>query len=229
MTLWKDDDDLFRLMKEELFTAVLGDILDKLGHRNQFLPPHIRPLRDDMIVAGRAMTVLNRDIEQLAPPAGDPLPDKPYGLLFESLDDLKANEVYVAAGGSPSYALWGGLMTTRALVLKSAGVVLDGFLRDTKEILSLNFPSFAHGHYSPDQAGRGKVLDFRVAIDIGGVAIQSGDIIYGDVDGVVVIPRAIEQDTIRLSLEKVRTENQVKQALLQGMSTVEAYQTFGIL
>ncbi len=229
MKLWKDDDDLFRLMKEELFTAVLGDILDKHGHRNQFLPPHIHPLREDMVVAGRAMTVLNRDIDRLDLPAGDPLHQKPYGLLFESLDDLKANEVYVAAGGSPSYALWGGLMTTRALFLKSAGVVLDGYLRDTKEILGLNFPSFSHGHYSPDQAGRGKVVDFRVSIDIGGVAIQSGDIIYGDIDGVVVIPRAIEQDIIELSLEKVRTENQVKQALLQGMSTVKAYETFGIL
>jgi regulator of RNase E activity RraA len=227
--LWQDDDELFRLMKKELFSAVLGDILDKHEHRNQFLPPHIQPLREDMVVVGRAMTILNKDFDQIKLPGNDPINQKPYGLLFESLDDLKPNEVYVASGGSPRYALWGGLMSTRAIYLKSAGVVLDGYLRDTKEILSLNFPAFSHGHYAPDQAGRGKVVDFRVPVEIGGVRIQSGDIIYGDIDGVVIIPRAIEQSVIELSLEKVRTENLVKQALQKGMSTVDAFATYGVL
>jgi regulator of RNase E activity RraA len=227
--LWQDDDELFRLIKEELFSAVLGDILDKHEHRNQFLPPHIQPIRGDMVVVGRAMTIQNKDFDQIKVAENDPLNHKPYGLLFESLDDLKPNEVYIATGGSPRYALWGGLMSTRAMYLKCSGVVLDGYLRDTKEILSLNFPAFAHGHYAPDQAGRGKVVDFRVPIEIGGVRIQPGDIIYGDIDGVVVIPRTIEQSVIELSLEKVRTENQVKVALLKGMSTVDAFATYGIL
>ncbi len=227
--LWQDDDELFRLMKEKLFSAVLGDTLDKHEHRNQFLPPHIQPLREDMVVVGRVMTILNKDFDPIEVADSDPINQKPYGLLFESLDDLKPNEVYVATGGSPRYALWGGLMSTRAIYLKSAGVVLDGYLRDTKEILNLNFPAFSNGRYVPDQAGRGKVIDFRIPIEIAGVYIQSGDIIYGDIDGVVIIPRAIEQSVIELSLEKVGNENLVKQALQKGMSTVDAFATYGTL
>jgi len=99
MKEWKDDKALFALIKEELYTAVVGDIMDKMGYTRQFLPPRIRPLRDDMLVAGRAMTVLEADVLDAGKEKGmNPVLKRSFGLMLEALDDLKEDEVYVCSG-----------------------------------------------------------------------------------------------------------------------------------
>jgi len=227
---WKDDRELFELAQKELFTAVVGDILDQMGLLHQFLPPRIKPLERGMRAIGRAMTVLEADYFQERGPADrNPLSARSFGLLFEALDDLKPQEVYVCAGGSPRYALWGGLMTTRALWLKAAGAVMDGFARDTLEILELGFPTFAHGSFAQDQGPRGKVVDWRVPIEIEAVRINPGDIVFGDLDGVLVIPREAEEEAFRRALEKARGERKVAQAIRGGMGAAEAWNKFGIM
>ena len=227
---WSDDVELFALMRRELFTAVVGDVLDRLGLIHQFLPPRIQPLRDDMVVVGRAMPVLEADFFVESGATGsNPISRQPFGVMFQALDDLKPGEVYVATGGSPRYALWGELMSTRAIKLGAAGAVLDGYSRDTHGILRLNFPTFSHGRYAQDQGARGKVVDFRVPIEIAGLRIQPGDLIFGDLDGVLVVPRAAEVEAIQRAFEKVRAENLVCQAIEQGMSTVEAFATYGVM
>src|SRR5690242_18877684 len=130
---WRSDEELFALARRELFTALVGDAMDQLGLVRQFLPPHIRPLHDAMVVIGRAMPVVEADRDDLAGSSlpADPRLDRPFGLMFEALDDLKPGEVYVCTGASPSYALWGELMSTRARTLGAAGAVLDGYSRDT--------------------------------------------------------------------------------------------------
>ena len=183
--IWKNDQDLFALMKEHLFSAVVGDILDQMGYLHQFIPPQVQPLHPTMVVVGRAMPVFLQDISANSEPRKF---RKPFGLMLEALDALKANEVYIATGGSPSYALWGELMSTRAMKLGAAGAVLDGYTRDADGILSLNFPTFSHGCYAQDQAPRGEVVDFRIPVTIGEVEINPGDIIFGDRDGVCIIP-----------------------------------------
>ncbi|HJY13254.1 MAG TPA: RraA family protein, partial [Flavobacterium sp.] len=177
---WKNDDALFDIVRNELYTAVVGDVMDKLGLLNQFLPPQIQPLQDDMFIIGRAMTVLEADVVSDSS-SNNPVLNKPFGLMLEALDDLKKNEVYICTGSSPSYALWGELMATRAQILGAAGAVVDGYSRDTRGILELKFPSFSYGRYAQDQAPRGKVIDFRVPIEIKGVRINSGDIVIGDI------------------------------------------------
>ncbi|NWF69997.1 MAG: RraA family protein [Chloroflexi bacterium] len=229
MTLWNSDDELFAHIRKELFTAVLGDVLDKMGLLHQFLPPTIRALRPDMLLVGRAMPVLEADFFAEKIEGSSPLSAQPFGLMFRALDDLRPHEVYVATGGSPRYALWGELMSTRAMHLKAAGAVLDGYSRDTHGILRLNFPTFSYGSYGQDQGARGKVVDFRVPVEIAGIPIHPGDILVGDVDGVVVVPRRAEDEAIRRALEKVRTENKVRQAIIDGMSTVEAFTRFGVM
>jgi len=228
--LHKDDAELFALMRNELFTAVVGDVLDKMGFLHQFLPPHLRPLRDDMVVIGRAMPVLESDtfLERNEEGRG-PLSNQPFGVMFHALDDLKPGEVYVAAGSSPRYALWGEMMSTVAKRLGAAGAVLDGYSRDTRGILKLGFPTFSHGRYAQDQGARGKVVDWRTPIEIGGVRVPPGSLIFGDLDGVVVVPREAEEETIVRAIEKVRGENLVAKALREGMSSVEAYKTYGIM
>jgi regulator of RNase E activity RraA len=225
---WKNDDELFGIIREELYTAVVGDIMDKMGLLHQFLSPKIQSLRDDMFVVGRAMTVLEADVVSDSS-SNNPVLNRPFGLMLEALDDLKKNEVYVCTGSSPSYALWGELMATRAQILGAAGAVVDGYSRDTKGILELNFPSFSYGRYAQDQAPRGKVIDFRVPIEMNGVRINSGDIIIGDIDGVCVVPKEFETEVFRLAIEKARGEKMVQKKIQEGMSTVEAFAKFGIM
>ncbi len=228
--MWKDDDELFSLMRCRLFTAVVGDILDTMELTRQFLPPAIKPVANSMVVAGRAMPVLETNCFARTEPAGKlPLSQQPFGLLFHALDDLAPNEVYVATGCAHQFALWGGLMTTRAMHLKAAGAVLDGYSRDTVEVLELGFPVFSLGAYSQDQGPRGKVVDYRVPVEIQGVRVRPGDIVFGDRDGVLVVPREAEVEVISLALEKVQAESSVRTAIKNGMSTVEAFNTFGVM
>jgi regulator of RNase E activity RraA len=230
MESWNNDKELFSLAKKELFSALVGDVLDKLGYLHQFLPPELKPLRPDMVLIGRAMPVLEADVfEEVVENSHNPLMQKPFGLMFEALDDLKEDEVYICTGSSLSYALWGGLMTTRAMKLKAAGSVLDGYSRDTNEILRLNFPTFSMGTYAQDQGPRGKVMDFRIPIEWGGVRINPGDIIFGDRDGVVVVPKEVEKEAFEAALEKGRSEKLILKALQEGMTTVDAFKHFGIM
>lgn len=229
MEKWASDHSLFDTIRKELFTAVIGDIMDKLGYFHQFLPPEIRPLRDDMVLVGRAMTVLEADCFENLSQGANPYMSKPFGLMLEALDDLKENEIYICTGSSPNYALWGELMSSRAIHLKASGAVVDGYSRDTKGILQLNFPTFSYGPYAQDQGPRGKVIDYRVPIEIGKVRINPGDIIVGDIDGVCVIPQSIESEVISAALEKARGEKVVQQAIQDGCSATEAFKKYGIL
>lgn len=230
MKPWKNDNELFDLMKKDLFSAVVGDIMDKHGLLHQFLPPKIQPLRDDMIVAGRAMPVLEADtFEELSLGSKNPLMSKPFGLMLEALDDIKNNEVYICTGASPGYALWGELMSTRVKLLGAAGAVVDGYSRDTIGILALDFPTFSHGRYAQDQAPRGKVIDFRVPIEMAGVRINPGDIVFGDLDGVCIVPQENEEDIIIKALEKAHGEKLVQKAIENGMSAVDSFKKYGIM
>lgn len=120
-------------------------------------------------------------------------------------------------------------MSTRAMHLKAAGAVVDGYSRDTKGILALGFPVFSQGRYAQDQGYRGRVIDYRVPLEIDGVRIGPGDIVFGDLDGVLVIPREAEREAIARALEKVGKENKVRTAIQAGMSTAEAFEKFGVM
>jgi regulator of RNase E activity RraA len=230
MPQWKNDVELFELARRELFTAVVGDIMDKLNLLHQFLPPQIQPLREDMILIGYAMPVLSVDVfQERVAGSANKLMEKPFGLMLEALDDLRTNEVYINTGSSPRNALWGELMTTRARMLGAAGAVLNGYTRDTKGVLQMGFPTFAWGRYAQDSAPRYKVVDFRIPIEIGQVLIRPGDLIFGDLDGVCVIPAEVRDEVFSRALEKARGEKLVKKGIESGMSAVEAFEKFGIM
>ncbi len=230
MRLWNTDDELFKIIQQELFTCVVGDVMDKLHLLHQFLPPQIQPLRQDMIVIGRAMPVLSVDVfEERVLGTANKLMEKPFGLMLEALDDLRPNEVYVNTGSSPRNALWGELMSIRARKLKSSGAVVNGYTRDTKAILKLNFPTFSWGSYGQDSAPRYKVVDFRVPLEIGGVQVRPGDILFGDIDGVCVVPTEASCDVFSKALEKVRGERLVRKALEEGSTAVAAFEKHGIM
>ena len=212
---------LFQLMKDKLYTPVVGDILDGIGYYHQFLPQSIRPLRDDMKLAGKAMTVLMIDV--FGPQK------KPFGLLTEALDQLQENEIYIATGGTQRCAYWGELLTATARTCGAAGAVVNGWHRDTPQVLEQNWPVFSQGCYAQDSSVRTQVVDFRCPIEIGQATIHDGDLLFGDVDGVLVIPQQIADEVIEKSLEKAAGEKVVRKAIEAGMSATDAFAKFGIL
>lgn len=230
MSTWRDDEELFSIARRELFTSVVGDVMDRMGLFHQFLPPAIKPIREDMVVIGRAMPVLAVDVfEERVTGTANKLMEKPFGLMLEALDDLRPNEVYVNTGSSPRNALWGEMMSTRALKLGATGAVLNGYSRDTRAVLKLNFPTFSWGSYGQDSGPRYKVIDFRIRVEIGGVLIKPGDILFGDLDGVLAVPKEAEQEIFSKALEKVRGEKLVKKALEEGSSAAAAFEKYGIM
>lgn len=221
MALWKTETEMFQLMKEKLYTPVVGDILDELGYYHQFLPQNIRPLGDDMKVAGKAMTVLMIDV--FGPQK------KPFGLLTEALDQLKENEIYIAVGGTKRCAYWGELLTATARMRGAVGAVVDGWHRDTPQVLEQNWPVFSCGCYAQDSSVRTQVVDYRCPIEIGQVTIEDGDLIFGDIDGVIVIPKDCAEEVIEKAFRKVAGEKKVRKAIEGGMSATKAFETYGIL
>lgn len=221
MNMWKNEDEMFKLMKEKLYTPVVGDILDELGYYHQFLPQEIRPLTNDMKLAGKACTVLMIDVfgEQ----------KKPFGQLTQALDQLEENEIYIATGGTKRCAYWGELLTATAKTRGAVGAVVNGWHRDTPQVLEQNWPVFSCGCYAQDSSVRTQVVDYRCRIEIGQVTVQNGDIIFGDVDGVIVIPKEVTNTVVEKALEKASGEKVVRKAVESGMSSTEAYAKFGIL
>lgn len=227
---WKNDQALFELARKDLFTAVIGDVMDVMGHLHQFLPPRIKALDPNGFLIGRAMTVLEADVYHHSHGKSDkPLMDRAFGLMLEALDDLQDGEIYVTTGSSPAYALWGELMSIRALQRGAVGAVVDGYHRDTHGINRLKFPVFSHGSYGQDQGPRGKVIAWRVPLDFEGTTINDGDIIVGDIDGVCVVPRNVEDEVFARAFAKARGEKKVQKALEDGMGAQEAWDHFGIM
>ncbi|MGM9588676.1 MAG: RraA family protein [Faecousia sp.] len=234
MARWNNDEALFSLIREKLYTPVVGDILDQMGYTHQFLPMSIRPLTalvppnmvqpfqpdNRNVLVGWACTVLENDIFSQ--------PKKSFGYLTEALDQLRPNEIYVATGAHNS-ALWGELLTATTRTKGAVGAVLDGPTRDTPQVLEQNFPVFCTGCWAQDSSVRTYVCDFRCPIEIGQVTIHDGDLVFGDVDGVLIVPRGIVDEVIEKALEKAAGEKSVRKAIEGGMSATDAFAKFGIL
>jgi 4-hydroxy-4-methyl-2-oxoglutarate aldolase len=215
------DDALFAAIRETLYTPVVGDILDAAGFWHQFLPAAVRPLRENMQLVGRAMPVLIADCWGPQSEA--------FGRMTEALDQLQPGEIYLATGGSRNCAAWGEILTATARMRGGAGAVLDGYHRDTPRVLEQDWPVFSRGSFAQDAGVRSRVIDFRCPVEIEGVRITPGDLVFGDIDGVVVVPQAVEREAIEKALEKARGEKVVRKAIEGGMSSTEAFRKFGIL
>ena len=208
-----------------LSAAILSDIVDSLGLMRRAMRPFVRPLDDAQVMVGRARTGLYMPAYALREG------ENPYEVEIALVDDLQPQEVVVLACNGPSerIAPWGELLTTAAQVRGAAGCVTDGLVRDVRQIRAMGFPVF-HGGIGPlDTKGRARMVDRDVRVECGGVSIDPGDLVFGDVDGVVVIPRSHEHAVMDLALEKVRGEDNTRDALLQGESLANVFKRLGIL
>lgn len=216
-------DSLLEQIRSHLFTAVLGDVLDAQGFTHQFLPPHLRAVSEGPILVGRAMTVQEADITH------DDVVE-PFGKMFEALDDLKPGEIYLCTGSLNPYALWGELMSTRAMSLGAVGAVVDGFHRDTAGIHQLGFPLYSTGAYAQDQRPRGRVTDFRCPIQFAnGTRVDSGDVIVADLDGVLAIPAGALEAVVKAALDKAGAETAIQKSIQAGESTSSVFARTGIM
>jgi 4-hydroxy-4-methyl-2-oxoglutarate aldolase len=209
----------------KLFTAVLSDTLDLLGHTHQVLSPLIRPLDDASVMVGRARTALYMDVYQPPGPGEDP-----YALEITLIDSLKLGEIPVfSCGKTGRVAPWGELLSTAAKVRGASGALMDGLVRDITAIRRIGFPVF-HGGIGPlDSKGRAKVMALDVTIEVAGVAIASGDLVFGDADGVVIVPNAIESEVIGRAFDKLKGEKDTLKELQAGMLLRAVFDKYGVL
>jgi 4-hydroxy-4-methyl-2-oxoglutarate aldolase len=214
--------DIFDLMAQKLAASVISDSLDALGFRDQVMHATIRPLFPEALVVGRAMPVLYAEVFEI--------PDKPYQMEMEVVDSLKPDDVLVAyAPATTKAALWGGLLSTAAKARGARGVVIEGMTRDVKQIASMTFPVFSSGTSPLDSNGRLRVFAYRCAIECGGVLVEPGDIIFGDGDGVVVIPQDVVMEIVNEALRKVEAEHLTEDELKKGTLLRDAYAKHGVL
>ena len=218
---WKSETELFAICTRELYTPVVGDILDDLVYTHQILPQTVQPLREEMKLAGRAMPVVVIDVFGRQ--------KKPFGLLTEALDQLQPGEIYLASGGDMRCAYWGEILTATAKKLGAVGAVINGFHRDTAKVLEQNWPVFSRGRFAQDSGVRTQVVDFRCQIEIGQVTVQPGDLVFADLDGVVIVPKKVEAEVIERALAKARGEKLVRKEIEAGMSSTAAFKKYGIL
>jgi regulator of RNase E activity RraA len=208
--------------RDLLTSSVLADVLDALGHRTSALPPRVRPLRPGWKVCGPAAT--------LGAVAVTAEPLHPYAVEMECIDALRPGEVLVAStGGDQGSALWGELLSTAARARGAVGVVLDGATRDTERILAMDFPVFATGFSPLDSKGRLDGVSHGRPLHIGDCVVHPGDWVFGDTDGVVVVPQGLADAAFARALEKVSGENRVREELARGRSLREVFAEYRIL
>ena len=210
------------MIDRELYTAVVGDVLDDLGFRNQIMRHDIRPLYEGARVVGRAATMLVTDVFEV--------PARPYELELELLDGVKEGEVVVfSTPPTRTAAIWGELLATRTRVLGGRGAIIDGLTRDVRELVAMRYPVFCAGTSPADAKGRLDVVQIRTAIKVGGVLVNDGDLLIADGDGCVAVPADIEDEAIGRAREKVAGEDTVRDELIDGASLAAVFEKHGIL
>lgn len=207
---------------EKLYSAVVADVLDSLGYRNQILGSRIQALTSADRVCGRVYTA--RAV------AVDELPEEPYKLEMAAIDEMESGDVFVVdADHDCGSAFWGELLSTACLAKGVRGIVMSGCCRDLWALGKMNFPVFGIGRTPADSAGRLDVVEIAEPIEIDGVAVKNGDYVIGDVDGVVIIPQKCADETLRLAADKVAGENTVREELAAGAPVSEVFKKHGIL
>ncbi|MFA5663173.1 RraA family protein [Castellaniella sp.] len=215
----------FKTLKHSLYTAVLSDVLDSMGYRDQAMRPFVRPLDDSSVLFGRARTGYFMNTFSVAEG------ENPYEHEIALIDDLKPDDIVVLGCDGPTtrIAPWGELLSTASQYRGATGCVTDGLVRDTRQIREMGFPVF-HGGIGPlDSRGRGKMMNYDLPIQCAGVTVCAGDLVFGDVDGVIVIPASMAGQVIEQALHKIEQENHTRDELARGLLLGDVYRKYGVL
>jgi regulator of RNase E activity RraA len=209
-------------MREVFYSAVVCDALDALGYPHQSPRVPLAPLTTSGVLIGRCKTTLWADMAHADP--------SPYELELKAVDTCQPDDVLiVAAGGTFRSGLWGELLSTAARRSGCVGAIVDGAVRDRAKMTQMGFPIWARGTCLYDSKDRNRVIDIDVPVEIDGVRFVPGDLVVADIDGVVVIPCAVEEQVIQHAWNKVNDENIVRQAIADGMTATAAFKKYGVL
>ena len=223
MTDANDRITLYDRMARELYVAVVSDVLDGLGLRNQVMHAGVKPIdpASRQVVVGRAATVLFAPIYHVPP--------EPYTVAISAIDALTPGDIAVLATGGIESTYWGELFSNAALGRGARGVVMDGYHRDTRKILDLGFPVFSTGSRPVDIAGRAQAIAYNVPVNCGGVQIEPGDIIFAEIDGIAVIPHSVADEGVARAFAKVATEDRAREDLREGAYLADVWKKYRVL
>jgi 4-hydroxy-4-methyl-2-oxoglutarate aldolase len=217
-----DDPITLAMMREVLSVALVCDALDAEGLPQQSPRVRLHPLTVPSLLVGRCRTTLWADMAHVDP--------QPYELELRAVDGCRPDDILVcAAAGSMRSGIWGELLSTAARNAGCVGVVVAGAVRDVAHMRAMSFPVFAQGTSPYDSKDRQRVIDIDVPVEIGGVAFTPGDLVFADEDGVVVVPSRVEAAVVRRAWDKAHAENQVRDAIRDGLGATEAFRRFGVL
>ena len=205
-----------------LYTGAIADMLDKNGYRHQVLPHFITPFTAENRLAGPAFTGQGY-------PCADPSHDDTETRLA-MLDSITAGTVSVwACGGSTECAHWGEIMSTAARERGCTGAVLDGGVRDVDFIDAIPYPVFARFKCPASSIGRWDIREYQVTIKIGDTVIRPGDFVFGDTDGVVIVPAELTLAILNAAEDVYRRERGMRDELRRGAGVKDAYRKYGSL
>lgn len=209
-------------LKNVLYSGILSDVLDGMGYRNQSFGSAIHPLMDDTVLFGPAFTSIGTQVYSM--------PDNPLIAQCKVVDQLKEGEIYVLkTRGEYNCAVFGELFATAVKQRGGAGVLLDAMARDVRELKKMNFPLFFRGTDPRTSKGRCEINECQIPVDIEGVTINPGDLIFSDVDGTVIIPKAVASEVLDKAMETIEKENQVRDGLNNGASLEKVYTEIGAI
>jgi regulator of RNase E activity RraA len=218
----EEQDRLLDILRDELYVAVVSDVLDATGVLDQAMDARLRPLAPGMRLVGRAHTVLTADVYER--------PEEPYRLEIEAVDALRPGDIMVASTNhSERTCFWGELLSTAAVARGAVGCAIDGHVRDALRIMEMGFPVFATGFRPVDSSSRSTVVCYGCPVEVGGVAVNPGDIIFGDYDGIVVIPPDRLSEVVTAAHKKVTSENSSRAMLQAGATLRDVYDKYGVL
>lgn len=209
-------------IKSKLYCGILSDVLDGMGYRNQALGGGIHGLTDDTVIFGPAFTSIGTQVYSM--------PENPLIAQTRVVDQLGKGEIYVlVTRGEYNCAVFGELFATAVRQRGGAGVLLDAYARDVRELKQMDFPLFYRGRNPRTSKGRCEINECQIPVTIDGVTICPGDYIFGDIDGVVVIPKTVAGEVIDAALKTIEKENEVRRRLQNGSSLQQAYAEIGAI
>lgn len=212
----------YEKLKSVLSSDILCDVLDAAGYRNQSLSGELHTLKDETVIFGPAFTSIATEVFSM--------PENPLIAQCKVVDQVREGEIYVlATRGRYNCAVFGELFATAVAKKKCTGVLLDGYARDIRQLKEMNAALIYRGVNPRTSKGRAEINECQIPVMIDGVTIRPGDLIFGDIDGVVVIPQEIAESIVQEALETIKKEDQVRSNLVAGDTLEKVYTEIGAI
>lgn len=208
---------------KKLYSGLVCDVLDSFSYRKQSFHKTFVPVKESTSVFGYAFPVKAERVDEM--------PENALVNQCISVDQVKPGDVYLLATKDDDFdgAVWGELMSTGVRAHGGVGAIIDGMLRDTRQVLEMDFPVISRGHLPTTSKGRTEITEWGVSVEIDGVTVNPGDLVFGDIDGVVVIPQEITEKVISRCLHIMDNENLTRDLITNGASVAETYMKIGAI